>query len=218
MGASEDLIFSPYFDHERVGTRTFSNTEGIGFAGVAYRGINKQTVSGSISSRQTLVPNVTSPNLAHYRFAYDWEWFPPRWLLLSHLGFDNYSASRIGNFQGTLGDFNQTHNDLSGGVTVRRGFNQFSVGLTLGLEFRFDAEDSLVYNTPSAPPLDLRRNDRAVEIQPHVIWRVQPQTQLMGYFRYSRVRSTISPTEIGFNLAHDESVVGVMFNFYGSSY
>ena len=218
VGESEDLIFRPFFEQSQVGGEVFSNTIGMGFVGVAYRQMSKQTVSGFAASEQTVIPDVQSPRLAHYHFNYQWEWFPPRWLLLMNFSVDNFSANRIQKFGNVPGDFNESHNDLSFCFTGRRGFDRISFGLTSLVKARFDAHDSQYIQPVTLNSATKMRNDFTLELEPHFIWRIRSELELRAYAKFSKVVSTISAGDYGVNRSHEDVALGLLLRTYWSSY
>ena len=218
VGRSEDLVFKPFFQQKRVGSDILSNAEGIGFTGIAYRESSKQTVSGFAATEQTLLPDVNAPDLAHYHFDYQWEWFPVRWLLVTKFGVDNYSASRIAKYRNVSGDFNESHNDLSLSGTVRHGFDRFSLGLSSSVLTRFDNHDSTFMQPTTHQVVTKSRNDYSIELEPHVIWRVLPQLQLYLYAQQIWNRTNLDKADYGFSLDHDETILGLKLRTYWSSY
>ena len=159
---------------------------------------------------------VRSSREAHYHFDYQWEYFPPRWVISGKFLMDNYSAGRTDYYLGRPGDFNNSHTDFGVAGLIRYGRSRLSIGLTPRLGLRTDSNDS-EYITRAGAHLIKRRLDTTVQLEPHLIWKVLPQVQIKAYYRLELARSNIDEQTL-YNFSNTNHVVGLSFATYWSSY
>jgi hypothetical protein len=101
---------------------------------------------------------------------------------------------------------------------IRRGFGRYSFGLQLESGARIDAQDSTYVNPNNQQTYTDRRQDLAINLEPHFIWRPLPRLELRVYGRRSWVMSTVNTQDYGFDFSHTDTVAGLVLRTFWSSY
>lgn len=185
LGPYEDLVIRPFYGISFGNSREYGQQFGLGVMGVAYRPDYKQSVEGSVFSEQLFDPLVKPEEGAHFRFDYNWEWFPNQWLYRFQALMEHVHA---------IDDFNN-------GTNIR--FTHTDVGVSFGTKYlhegvyysaavagamRFDSLPS-EYQTSFGDKASQRRNDFTLSFRPDVTFPIDSTLSLKVAYEFDRTWS-----------------------------
>ncbi|MGZ3651781.1 MAG: hypothetical protein ACXWSC_11365, partial [Bdellovibrionota bacterium] len=187
LGTYEDLVLRPFYGISLAGPRHFGSRYGGGIMGVAYRTDYKQSVQGSIFSERLLFPQFKPEEGTHFRFDYDWEFFPDLWIYRFQASMEHVRA---------VNDFNNgtnlkfSHTDIGTGFQVKRLFHGIAFEAAWRATMRLDSLQSS-YDSPTLGLVRYRRNDLTLALRPAVSLPVADDLAVRVSYE---IQNTFSPT------------------------
>jgi hypothetical protein len=217
VGDYEDLVFRPIVSYSQVGGRAYRSYFGIGMMGAIFKPEYKQSVEALIYSDHYDAPILSNEDGAHYRFNYRWEFFPPNWYLSVLGAIEHVSADRSASNNGYPGDFNNSHTDLELSAILRRNFPHLTVGLTPKINQRLDSRSSFYNSRIDGSPIEKKRSDVFLSVEPSVIVPIQQSVQIVGWYRLERNFSDMGPEDF-FDNNYVNHIFGLTMRLYWSTY
>lgn len=213
LGTYEDLVLRPFYGVSLAGSRTFGTRYGAGVMGVAYRPDYKQSVQGSVFSERLRFAALKPEEGTHYRFDYDWEFFPDLWIYRLRAFMEHVRA---------INDFNNgtnlkfAHTDVGAEFDVKRILRGVTFETGIWATMRLDSLAS-DYVSPTLGRVQYRRNDLTLGFRPAFTLPLVDEVSLNVSYE---IVNTFSPTRSAYYADYNklDQTAGVLLSTEFSNY
>ena len=194
LAASRDIgddgfvIFSPYGSHELQGGVTFQSIYGLSVKGVYFSDNYRQTVSSLIFKNQFHDSSLTTQQGTHFRFEYDWLFYPG-WYELNFGSFIEHTKAAADQDTALSASISYSHNDIGLYFSFLARFNLWQMSLNLNGSTRQDTNDSQFLE--NGIPATRRRVDYIIGILPQLSFALEKSLKLNLFFNYTRTYSNM---------------------------
>lgn len=190
--SAKDIVFRPFLGYSRVGHEPYKILYGLGVMGVVYKSNYKQSVQGIVFSDHVYVPAIQAQEGAHYRFEYQWDFFPPLWFFSTQFFVEHVSADRnVTNLFGVNGDLEMNHTDIGLNLQLDHDFPGFTLGFKPNFVYRVDSDDSTYPAKSNDILISKQRQDWTVKLQVNASVPLLASVQIFSWFEWMRVFSNI---------------------------
>jgi hypothetical protein len=179
---------------------------GLGVAGSVYREAYSQSVQGLVFADRIFQGEISSQQGSHYRFEYQWEFYPRHWFLTMRLGIEHVSATSASLLFGQTGTFEMSHTDVGSTFKLERDFGKFTLGFLPRLQYRLDSGDSTYQSRSTGAQVSKQRHDFDVTLQGNVSVPLLPSLQLFAWYEWDRIASNIGPDDYVDRNFHNQTV------------
>ena len=188
VGTYEDIVFRPFIGANLQEGTLFHSYYGMGIMGIAYRSEYKQSVQASIFSDHFHPADLRPQEGVHFRFEYNWEFFPQSWVFRFLTFIERTKAAQDFN-NGT--DITYTHTDIGANLGTRYTRDGIVLGLDLKPSFRTDSLPSYYTNQKGQYTVK-QRKDYKIAIQPNLVIPVFSYVQFAMWYEYDRAISNLN--------------------------
>jgi hypothetical protein len=216
VGANEDIVFRPLGSFSLVGGQNYQSVVGLGVQGIVFRSTYRQSVQGLIYKDRIYPSSLEGLDGTHYRFEYNWDFFPLSWffqvlLWIEHQNADNDVVN------GVPSPIPYSHTDVGLRVNLQHEFKWLSLGLNSRLISRTDSDTSTYAVRTTGQVITKRRQDFDVVLQPNLSIPLYGTVQLVGWYEWQRIFSNMGPIDYA-DRNYQNHVVGVALKATVSNY
>lgn len=211
VSSNKDLVVRPFTGYTHMGTGPLRFLYGVGVVGAVYKASYTQSVQGLVYADRILVPAISDEQGAHYRFEYQWDFYPKNWFFSTMISVEHVSATPASQLFGSGGFFEMSHTDSGVNFKVERDFSRFTLGFVPQLVFRTDSQATIV-NAPAVgvSTTSKRRQDYDVSLMTDLTIPLLPSLQLYAWYEWRRIFSDFGPGDYVDRNYNDQTVgVGV---------
>lgn len=192
MGTHEDLVLRPFGGFDWAGGNPYRSTYGFGVMGIAYRSDYKQYVQGSVYNENLPVARFRAQEGTHFRFDYNWEFYPAAWLFRFQMFMDHVKAANDFN-NGT--DITYSHTDFGGDLGAQVHLSGITFGLDAKAIFRFDSLPSRYAAPSTGVSAEKTRQDMNWVLTPSFSVPLFSYMQLYAWYEYNKNSSNIGASD-----------------------
>jgi hypothetical protein len=216
VDTGKDIIFRPVIGYDSIGGESFDFNYGLGVKGAVYNSGYVQSVEALVYSKLIYNDRISAETGSHYRFNYEWDFYPLYWFISSQWAVEHVSTSDATNYLGTNGNFSLSHNDISLDLKFHRDFSHFTVGFDPKILTRIDTAASTYVDTTKAL-ISKDRKDWEFHLNGNLTIPVLPAFQLYVWYEWTKIISTYGPTDY-VNRNYTNQTVGVALKTWLSTY
>jgi hypothetical protein len=187
------VIFTPFAAHELQGRTSYHTSWGLGIMGVALNNDYRQSVQAIISRDRYYDPTTQTQAGDHYRFEYDWLFYPEG-KEISFGTFIEHVHAAVDSEDSDQSTVNYSHNDLGALFTFLLKLNYIEFGLSPTVTYRQDTNDSSYFVNSIATTK--RRHDWDVDLRAFVAVPLWRSTRLELFYDYNQVFSNFGAADV----------------------
>jgi hypothetical protein len=188
VGPYADVSIRPFYGLSLAGPHQFGQRVGIAVMGVAYRPDYRQSVEGSVFQERLFFPAFTPQEGTHYRFDYDWEFFPGQW---------NYRLKALMEHVQAVNDYSNgtkikySHTDVGSSFRTQCLLHGVTFEGELSAKVRLDDVNSSWVSVDTGQTVLKRRNDFTVAVRPAISFQLNKELAASLSYELDRTWSPI---------------------------
>jgi hypothetical protein len=195
IAAAKDLVIRPFTGYSLLGSNPYRFHYGLGVIGAVIHPNYKQSVQGMVFEDRIFIGDISSQQGAHYRFEYDWEFYPESWVINTTFAVEHVSATPATVLFGNAGFFEMSHTDLEGDMRFERDLGLLTVGFVPRFKYRVDSSDSQYVRRSDGVGITKHREDWDVALRWQAYVPIFRKYQIVGWYEWRRIFSNIGPDD-----------------------
>lgn len=192
-GEYGSVVFTPFVTHILQGNTSYHTSWGLGVMGVALRDDYRQSVQAIIYRDQFYDPTTQTQAGEHYRFEYEWLFYPEGREISFGTFFEHVHAA-VDNQASDQSSVNYSHNDMGLYGSILAKFKLIEFGISSAVTLRQDTNDSTYFIDSISTTK--RRHDLDFDMRAHIGVPLERRSKMELYYDYDQVFSNFGAVDV----------------------